>query len=242
MVARRIYVRKYRRRVKGRKPGSKPSKALVKAVKKVVYAVAETKEAMYTSLSVEQIYHNVTKRVIGNLILTRQGVADNPGGVAGTTLPTNLVRLGDTIQPISVDLYLQFRQPADRPNVTFRVFLLKFPGQVTPPTFLPVKTVTGNVMLDPIDTEKCRIVKIRTYKAPDNYWANLTAESKEMNFFKKLKITLPKQNYVYSGDDLTNGQSYNLAMYVTAYDTMGTMITDNIGSFQFCSVLKFKDI
>lgn len=219
-----------------------PTREFTKKVKQILYRSAETKEAMYTDTSSVSLYHNVSNRISGNLMFTRQGTTDNPGGVAGTTLPTNLVRIGDEIQPISLDLYLQFRQPSDRPNVTFKVFILKFPGNAVPPTFIPFKSITGNVMLDPIDTEKCSIVRIKQFKHMDNYYSGAGTTPKETNFFKFMRLTFPKTKYKYGGDDLSLGHSYNLAMYVACYDTLGTLISDNIASFQWSSVLKFKDL
>lgn len=216
-----------------------------KAVKSVVWRSAETKEAMSTSgnggTSVS-LFHNVSKRLTGNLMITKQGVSDNPGGVAGAIEPDNLVRIGDEIQPLNMKIYMAFRQPSDRPNVTVRVYVLKFPGQIVPPTFVPFKAVTLYNFLNPIDTEKCKVVKIKTYKLPSDYWTGTAAESKEACFFRTINLNFPKTKYRYSGDDLTNGQSYNLALYACAFDTFGTLITDNIMTMSYNAVLKFKDM
>jgi len=219
-----------------------PTRAFAQKVKQIIYKSAETKEALYCDTTSVNLYHNVSNRLVGNLMFTKQGVTDTPGGTPGVSVPTNLVRIGDEIQPISLDIYLQFRQPVDRPNVTYKLFILKFPGQIVPPTFLPLKTITGNAMLDPVDTEKCSIVKIKYFKHMDNYWAGTNSTSKEVNFFRQLKLTFPKTKYRYAGDDLSLGGSYNLGMYIVSYDTLGSLISDNIASVQWSTQLKFKDM
>lgn len=206
--------------------------------KKAVLRIAETKEAVCTNEPGTQLYHNITNRIAGNLIVAYQGVTDTQSA----TLTSNTSRIGDEIQPVSLTLYFQFRQPADRPNVTFKVFVLKFWGSTPLPTFVPFKQITSNAMIDPVDNEKCSVVMQRTYKLPDNYWAGTLATSKEACFFRKAYIKLPRKPYKYSGDNSVAGKNYNLGLYVVAYDTMGTLVTDNIGTFQYNSFLKFKDI
>lgn len=236
MVAYKRYAKK-----STKKPASKkraPNKSFASKVKSIIYKVAETKEAVTTNEPGTQLYHNITNRIAGNIIIAYQGVGDTQSA----TLTGNTSRIGDEIQPISLTLYLQFRQPADRPNVTFKVFILKFKGSAVLPTFVPFKQITNNVMIDPVDTEKCSVVMERTFKMPDNYWAGTLATSKEACFFRKMYIKMPKTSFRYSGDNSVAGRDYNLGLYVTAYDTMGTLSTDNIGTFQYSSFLKFKDV
>lgn len=214
------------------------TRAFAKKVKQVIYRTAETKESILTNEPGTQLYHNITNRIAGNLLIAYQGVGD----VQSATLTGNQSRIGDEVQPISLEMFFQFRQPADRPNVTFKVFVLKFKGSSTLPTFVPFKQITNNVVLDPVDTEKCSVMMERTYKLPDNYWAGTTGTSKEANFFRKAYLKLPKTNYRYSGDNSVAGRDYNIGLYVTAYDTMGSLSTDNIATFQYNSIFKFKDV
>jgi len=233
MVARKTNARKRR----SKKP-VKITPAFRKAVKAVVYKVAETKQAVITNNSGVNVYHNVSDRLLTNLMAVSQGVNDT----LGTSVALNTNRIGDVIQPVSATLYFQFRQPADRPNVSFKIFVLKFGGGAVPPTSLPTKTITNNLMIDPVDTERCSVVKIKTFKSPDNYWAGTFASSKETNFFKIMHIKFPKTNYYYLGDNSGQGKFWNYAVYSVAYDTQGTLITDNIGSLVFNAVLNFKDV
>lgn len=226
---------------RGRPKSVKYDSNLNKYVKRLIHGNMETKEAWHTVLSPVQLYHNATDRLISNIFACSQGTSDTPGGTAGTTLPTNLVRIGDEISPVSSTLYLQFRQPVDRPNVTYKVFVLKFSGGVLPPTSVPFKEVSLNNILNPVDEERCSIVKIKSFKYGPTYWTGTSGGSKEVSFFRTMRIKVPRGKYTYLADNSGQGKKFNIAVYVVAYDTMGTLISDNIGTCQFTHVLQFKD-
>lgn len=217
-----------------RKPaysGRSSKSSLVKLIKSVSLKQQETKMATYDT-GVLNCLHNISQAARNNLFQTGQGITD------GLTINN---RLGDTVTPIGVKLYMTFRQPADRPNTNWKVWIVKTWGNVTPATFVPVKAITGNLMMDPLDTEKCSPVLIRTFKAPDNYYSSSLATSKETCFFKKIWIPVARTPYVYGQDGGTLGKKFQMTMYVAAYDTLGTLITDSIGSFACSQVFYFKD-
>lgn len=205
--------------------------SLIKLIKKVTLKTQETKMATHNT-DVFNINHNISYKIRNNMLLTSQGVADSLG-VFG--------RIGDTVMPIGLKCYMTFRQPADRPNVTWKVWILRFAGAVTPPTFVPVKAITTNLMLDPIDTEQCSVIKVFTHKAKESYYNGTLGSSKEICEFKKIWLPLPKTQYTYSGDNSGNGKNYQYTLYVTAYDTLGTLLSDTIGSFQASCSFYFKD-
>lgn len=234
MVARKTYVKKSK---KVYKRSSMP-KNFVNKVKSIIYKNAETKQSLLTNGVGTTVLHNVSDRLVSNLMAVQQGVADT----LGTTPALNVNRIGDEIQPLGATLYFQFRQPADRPNVTWKIFVLKFGGGAVPPTLLPTKTITNNLLIDPVDTERCSVVSIKTFKHMDNYWTGTTAASKEINFFRKMHIRFPKMRYRFLGDNSGQGKFWNYAVYSVAYDTQGTLITDSLGTIIFNSVLSFKDM
>lgn len=222
--------------VKKRSRRSKRSKnlRLVNLIKKICLGTQETK--MATQNIRVPLFHNGGTSQQGkpivmfqNLLKTTQGITD------GTGLSH---RVGDCITPIGVKLYMQFDQPTDRPNVTFKVHVVKIKSHSVQ-TNLPMKQITQNVMLDPVDTEYCSIVATRTFKYDDNYW-NPT-EAKSTCFFKKMWLKLPKFQYVYKADNDQLGKDYQLAVYCAAYDTGGTLTTDNIATASFNAALYFKD-
>lgn len=231
-------VRKYNKGPKNvnRKRYSKRSsnKSLVSLIKKVSLSTQETK--MATQNARIPLFHNGGTAQQGkpivmfqNLLKTNQGITD------GTGLSH---RVGDCISPVGVKLYMQFDQPNDRPNVTFKVFVVKIKSHSVQ-TNLPMKQITQNLMQDPVDTEYCFIVSTRTFKYGDNYW-NPT-EPKSTCFFKKMWIKLPNYQYVYKADNDSLGKDYQLAVFCGAYDTGSTLTTDNIGTVSFNSALYFKD-
>jgi hypothetical protein len=179
------------------------------------------------------MFHNVSQRFGGNLLQTTQGITDD-----GTVVSN---RIGDTITPVGLKFLFQFRQPADRPNVNWKVWILKVKGNPSLTLYVPVKSITGNLMLDPIDTEKAVVMKVLNFKYNDNYWAGTLATSKETNFFRQCWIPLPRRPYVYSADNATAGRDYQVLMYAAAYDTTGSLITDNIGTIAVDVLHYFKD-
>jgi len=207
------------------------TRSIVKLIKNVTLKTQETKTAYQTTTIISQ-FHNLSLLARVNLMSTTQGITD------GLSVAN---RLGDTVTPIGVKLYMGFRQASDRPNVTWKVWIVKHWGSTTPPSSVPVKAITGNLLLDPIDTEKCSAVLVKTFKNPDNYFNGTLGNSRETCFFKKLWIPLPRVPYVYGQDGGNSGKKYQLSMYVTAYDTLGTLITDQLGSFEISSMFYFKD-
>lgn len=207
-----------------------PRKNLVSLIKNVARGQQETKMAIQSFGS--NMFHNVSLKVFNNNLATTQGVTD------GSALSN---RIGDTVLPVGLKLFMQFRQPVDRPNVSWKVWVLKVFGSASAPTFLPRKNITGNLFLDPIDTEACSVVKVINFKADDNYWQGSNATSKESCHFRKVWIPLPSVPYVYSGDNASQGKRYTIVTYAACYDTFGTLETDNIGTINFQSVFYFKD-
>ena len=226
------YVRKTKRTYKKKTPMAKDNtKNLVRLIKSVSLKQLETKQALST-ITPSALLHNVSSRLYANLLGTNQGITD---GLSTSN------RIGDTITPVGIKMYLQMRAPADRPNVTFKIWILKIFGNANPPTFVPVKAITGNNMLDPIDTEKASVVKVLTYKSEAGWYNGTVGNSKENCYFRKVWIPLKRSPYVYSQDNSALGKTYQLAMYATAYDTIGSLITDIIASIDVSNILYFKD-
>lgn len=203
---------------------------LVRLIKSVSLRQQETKQAMSSATNVQ--LHNVSVRYFANMLGTQQGITD---GLSTSN------RIGDSITPIGIKQYWQFRMPSDRPNVTFKVWILKHAGDANPPTFVPLKAITGINLLDPVDSEKVTVVKIFTVKPPESYFNGTVGNSKENCIFRKIWIPLPRTEYKYSQDNAALGKNYQLALYVSAYDTVGSLITDNIGSCTVSNILYFKD-
>lgn len=220
--------------IRKRRYNRRSKKSLVSLIKKVSLGTQETK--MATQRASAQVFHNGGVGSSGkpmlmfeNCLKTTQGLSDG----------TNLAhRVGDCITPVGVKLYMEFDQPSDRSNVNFKVFIVKIRSHSVQ-TALPMKAISSNIIMDPVDTEYCQIVATRTYKYGDNYFTGDV--NKFTCFFRKSWIKLPKFQYVYKSDNDQLGRDYQLAVYVGAYDTSGTLLTDVIGSVSFNCALYFKD-
>lgn len=209
-------------------------KSLVSLIKKVSLGTQETK--MATQRSTLGLFHNGgltsagrPQLVFDNCLKTTQGITDGTGITH---------RVGDCITPVGVKLYMEFDQPSDRPNVTFKVFVVKIRSHSVQSNLL-MKSISSNVIMDPVDTEYCQIVATRTYKYGDNYFTGDV--NKSTCFFRKTWIQLPRYQYVYKGDNDQLGRDYQLAVYVGAYDTGGTLPSDIIGNVSFNCAMYFKD-
>ena len=95
------------------------------------------------------------------------------------------------------DFYL-LQQLADRFG-SFKIWILKHLGEQNPPTFVPVKAITVNLLMDPIDTEKCTLVKSFKFKSKNAYWEGALASSRENTNFQNTYIPLPRTPYVHRG-------------------------------------------
>lgn len=233
MVARKTRPRKIRKN-RIRKTNNK---SLVSLIKKVCLKEQETKVATYNNTVGVNDYiinHNLSTRITQNTLFTLQGITDATPGFSN--------RLGDEVTPLGIKFYFQFKQYADRPNVTWRIWLVRVPGgQSMVSSTVPVRAVTGNLMMDPIDTERCKLVKQWTYKMGENYWQGTTGTSKEMNFFRSAYVRLPKTTYKYGSDNSGYSNKYNYPIYVSAYDSTGSLITDSLGVFNYSHEFFFKD-
>lgn len=226
------------KQTKGKKQSDYKSKKFVSAVRSIAMGTQETKQVVNSNQA--NHFHNGgvlhTGRpglMINNLLATQQGIGD--------TKNTNKNRIGDTILPVGVKIMFQVVQPADRPNVSYKVWIVKHTSS-TSPVSLATNPATNNLMLDSIDTERANPQLIKVFRfSGASYWTGDPGNSKEVCFHRKLWMKLPKKQYVYNGDNSESGKEYNLSVYVGAYDTAGTLVTDVICSSTITSVLYFKD-
>lgn len=180
-----------------------------------------------------QLFHNISRQITVQALQTNQGTGD--GSSQG--------RIGDKVCLRGLSVYLQWLQKFDRPNVTFKVWVLKGRKSALPIS-VPVKTITGVLMLDPVNTEKIsKVLACRTYKFNQNNWVNDgdIGVNKEVVNFRKLWIPLNSAQYHYFDDNNTDGRDYNVAIYVAAYDTQSTLPTDNIAAVHVSTEFFYKD-
>lgn len=196
--------------------------------KQVTLRQQETKHVI-TNLTLSQMYHNSPLRLENQLLRTTQGVGDGA---------TNS-RIGDEITLRGLKLYFQMENMYDRPNVTYKVWVVKGRDSLLS-VVAPLKTVTGCTVLDPMDTEQVKVVTTRTYKFGQNNDYSAST-GKRLTNHRTLWIPLNNQKYKYVTNGGQIGQWYNLALYVGVYDASNSLISDHIANFTCAYELFFKD-
>jgi len=224
-----------------RRPRPSSTKATVALIKKTIMKVAETKEHR-TGLSVVPLLHNIPTVVSTNLLLVPTSVS-NPA--------VSQPREGDAIQCRYLSFRFLFMTYSDRPNVTFRVWVLK-----TPP-YSPVNGVspytydgwfinrTGQWVMDDINNTQVTVVKTMTFKPPVSDTSLESGASLHETSYARKMIVPWNKNITYQEQGIATQSSdpkgYTLQLLVAAYDTYGTLITDFAGKMLVQHSLHFKD-
>ncbi|AMB42980.1 hypothetical protein [Circovirus-like genome DCCV-9] len=231
MVTKSAYIKKGSRLAKARaRPykKSKASKTFAKKVKAVVMKTVETKSRPWGYGKLE-LNHNVPYAI------TLNGTG-NPGPMPpqGTQ---DYERIGDIINTSGIKLRLMCGQKADRPNVTFKFWVVQVPkgsGYSYNQWFM---NYTGNCLLDSINTDFVKILATHTWKAPETY----SAETREVTFTKQWWI--PRRRVVKFGPtnaSLSHNDS-DVHLLCAAYDAYGTLVTDNIAYVQLHVETFYRD-
>ena len=240
------YGSKYRKKSSKGKRGYRKSsaksaktKSLISLIKKVSLKQNELKYVDYDHGKTE-LYHNIHDGVQIQALThgPDQGDGDNQ-------------RIGNSIQLSGVKLTLMFYSKMDRPNTKFRLIVYSAPYNSFKPnsSYATIfDNVTGNVMIDSMDKDAVKVHK-NMLIYPKNISANLTAfpefeANKEVTSFRK--VWIPYRTKVRYSDnsgsgsivELTNRSFYVLIM---AYDTYGTLTSDNIGSVQCWQRFYYRD-
>jgi hypothetical protein len=237
------YGGKYRKKsYKGKKSNRKSSsksaktKSLISLIKKVSLKQNELKY-VDTDHGKTELYHNIHNSFGVSLIGfgPAQGTGDSQ-------------RIGNEINLSGIKLTLMMYSKADRPNTKFRIIVYSAPYNSSLPSFSYANLfdeVTGNIMLDSMDKDVVKVHK-NMLVYPKNISANLVAfpeeeYAKEVTSFRKIWIpyrTKVKYSGDGSGEERTNRSFYVLVM---AYDTYGTLVTDNIGAVQCWQRFYYRD-
>lgn len=246
MSSRRSYKRsrrgKYNRRLGNRSFQSRVTKVLMKT--------AETKFFDIGDENVQLWHNNGTvagpTNTMGSLQTIFNPWADIPQGTQ------RYARIGDKITPRGMALKLWLSNKLDRPNCTYRVVVLRAPktitNLVTTYNVNPFQEAnlggTGNSMLRPIDHDKgFRALYDKIFHVQAGVSGTLAATSTNREYHKVVKLWIKRKRSraIQFGD---NGIIVNnpLMVFVWAYDSYGTLTTDNIASCAYWSRLYFKDI
>lgn len=230
---RRPYVKKTRKVYKKRsykKTAPKSRTNLVRLIKNIHLKQSESKSKMY-SIAKTELYHN-TYTNLGELNtvfqMPEQGVGDN-------------MRVGDRIHSSGYKVKLLCGQKYDRPNITWKFWVLQQPtGAGFSNNF---KNQTGNVLLDGINTEQAKILKAFTWKPCQSSMMKAVSgveNSLEFTFTKSFWVP-HRHEYKFTTDAQKYHDESPIILACACYDAYGTLTTDNISYIQVYTELFYRD-
>lgn len=235
MAYKRKFTKKaFSKRKRAKKAAPKSMKKLRATIGRVLSQKMETK---YTNSDIvkTELYHNVYTSLGDPFAKSypSEGTGDDE-------------RIGDKIMQRGLKIRMLIGQKYDRPNVTFKLWLLKLPRALPLTTYSTMFDLqTNNVLLDSVNPDACKVVWSKTiHKNYPNVAAPVpgTIETRE--------ITFPVSTYIKRQRNITftlNGgfdQGYSDGDYnliIAAYDAYGTLNTDNIGYVQTFLRYYYKD-
>jgi len=217
------------KRVYKNKPLTK-SKVL-SIVKKEQLKNAESKHKLRNH-GLNTLFHNVVGYYalnVGANCIPTQGMADSE-------------RIGDKINVGGFFIRMMFLQKTDRKNVTFTVRVLRLSPNASTTYGTIFDNVTGNCLIDTINKDSCKVLYSKVIKkiiSPD--LSGVGGADKEFTFTHKMFIPYRKE-YVFQTNNSYSHNDTDLYIQISAYDSYGTLITDNIANVQILSNLYYKDI
>lgn len=236
-MARKSPMRKMGKKAFARKAVAKAkTKSLVSLIKKVSLKQSETKDTHIISENL-QLNHN-SPYVVGTLLYTEQGINDNE---SGTTQYTK--RIGDEIMASGISLKMWFANKLDRPDVIYKLIVYKYKAGTTLNAGDPYENQgTSNYLIRDINVEKFKIVKVINFRISTSAQRITGADQ----FYgaeghKAVKVWIPLKRRIKYESGTSTPFGWDYAFTVVAYDSYGTLTTDNIASFAVNRKLYFKD-
>lgn len=227
-----------------RKRGNKRA-YIAKIAKQAVLKVAETKVSETASEN-NQLYHNDLTKTENNPLYTTQGTTD------GDTQGQAQQRIGDMVQGVKLWWKVMLFNKEDRPNLHYRMLVVRQQtdrdGNYNPtlPNDFRLETLSGNgnLMFASSSQERATVVydRIYTLNSP-NGWVDGLDNHKEVSRIVNINYRIPKAHskiYYHDGGSVPKRFIYNL--YIVAYDSYGTLTTDNIASYAYSRYFYFKDV
>lgn len=127
------------------------------AAKTVFMKNVESKRAVHTSTDSLEISHNSWITMDGNMLETTQGVKDPMVNALES-------RIGDQINLTGISMKFMVELNERYNDVTFRVFVIKCAKGDTPTDGTLFTGLSGNKMIDTLNTERYTIIKSKTFK------------------------------------------------------------------------------
>lgn len=217
---------------KGIKRSAAPNRRrLTNLIKSVVMRKAEPK-VKRANFGKMELYHN-TFQVGGGVMLL------NDATLMPTQGPGDNQRIGDQINVTGIKIKSLFGQKGDRPNVSFRYFVLQAPKGVSPTYANFFINITGNILLDDPNTDIVKVLKTGIMRPNE---AGLSATGNDEYTFAK-RWWLPYKKLIKFGpaDAATTHNDNDMYLIVMPYDAFGSLGTDNIAYMQASVEIYYKD-
>lgn len=215
---------------------------MARLIRSVALKTAETKHA-HRSVENQQLYHNIPS-LYAACLYTSVGMSDE---VMDSAVSYD-TRVGDEIYAKGIDFRFWFSNKADRPNCQYRVVIFKFRSSVIPSSdtifqnYAVAATVANNKMIAYLDTANVTILKqFRIQSNGGDYSLESGSANKEKSFERKIYLDLKMAKVKYTSAVATTPKDYNIGVCIVAYDSYGTLETDNIASVAWSYKLYFKD-
>lgn len=247
----------YRKSRRG-KYGRKGRQTFQSRVKRVLMKTAETKKYQFADENV-QLFHNA-----GAAAAAATPSLAQPFNIwAGINKGTNSYnRVGDRIIPRGMKLSIWLANKDDRPNIMYRIIIAKVPkainGVATQQNNVdPFDQIqlgnTGNRMLLNLDRDRGikalhdKVYTINSGYNASNVGTNLAPSPnnirREAHLYKKFWIKSKRSKpIVYDSTGSNQIVNNPLMVWVIAYDSYGTLLTDNIASLSYYGIIYFKDV
>lgn len=214
-------------------------KSLVSLIKKVSLKSSETKNT-HQIIENTQLYHNSVNVISYSLLYLEQGIKDDDTGTQKFDC-----RIGDEIIARGISIKLWVANKLDRPDVMYRVAVYKYRAGTTLNTSLDpyVSQGTSNFMIRDFNVEKFKIVKTFRFKISTSAQRITSTDTFQgAEGHKAINIWIPLKNKRIKYEDGGNTPLFiDYAFSIVAYDSYGTLITDNIASIAFNRKFYFKD-
>lgn len=237
-----MYVRKSRKN--GKRASTRKRSNLRKTVTAIAKTVAlrqsETKHIIRNLGVNYTLGHNSWDRVSTNLLYSAQGSNDN------------FNRIGDEVIARGIKLYCQLESKPTEPMIAWRIIVIKCRNAVASSANPPLRTVTGQTMLDPIDMEQAQKVLLDKviYNRRQDSTVGLVPEgtvpeepvdNRRAVQFRKYWIPMNNVKYKYQDNSTDIGRDYNIAMWVSVYSHFTDTMDDTLSRGTFASEFFFKD-
>ena len=219
--------RRFKRKAPARKYTRFNTRRLRTLIKRTVLKTCESKERTTLYDKVE-MFHNV---------FTTYHI--NQAGNMPSQGTQEVQRIGDQINMSGFMLRCLFGQKVDRPNVTFRYFIVKVPKASVYSYATWFRNITSNVLLDNINTDFCKVLKTGVMRPNEAGLSN--AGGDEYTFTRKFFIPYKKLIKFGPSDSSQTHNDDDIYWLIAPYDAFGTLITDNVAYMQAALTLYYKD-